>query len=391
VRSLFCPPAFDGFGPSTLDGQLSSPVRKISARGARGLRGLVRESCPRRPGVYGMVNATGELIYVGKAKCLRSRLLGYFRPRSRDPKAGRIVRLARTILWEHAPSEFAALVRELELIRRWRPALNVQGQPGRRLPIYVCLGREPAPQAFLARRPPGGIRSCFGPIPDGPRAREAVRRLNDLFRLRDCPQPQEMAFAGERKLFPLGQSAGCIRHEIGTCLGPCLGTCSRAAYLDQVRAAAAFLEGSDQAPLHALENRMAQASTALAFEQAAALRDKWRALHWLHERLHWIRQERMTGSLIYTVPGYRGEDRWYLLVNGILRASVPAPRNTTGRHSTAHLLEALLAQRHPMSGPVGTDEMDLLYLVASWFRKHPAERERLRPAQELLESLVIDH
>jgi excinuclease ABC subunit C len=135
-----------------------------------------------------MVDATGELVYVGKAKCLRARLLSYFRTNSRDPKAGRILEAARQIVWEVGASEFGALLRELELIRRWQPRFNVQGQPARRRRGYVCVGRRPAPYVFFAARPPRTALAVFGPVPAGTTAREAVRRVNDWFRLRDCPQ-----------------------------------------------------------------------------------------------------------------------------------------------------------------------------------------------------------
>src|SRR5206468_7403517 len=139
-----------------------------------------------------MIDKPGELLYVGKAKCLRARLLSYFRTRSRDPKAGRILQHARSIAWEIVPSEFAALLRELELIRRWQPRFNVKGQPRRRRRTYLCLGRRPAPHAFLSARPPATALVRFGPVPAGHRAGEAVRRVNDWFRLRDCPQAQPM-------------------------------------------------------------------------------------------------------------------------------------------------------------------------------------------------------
>jgi excinuclease ABC subunit C len=286
-----------------------------------GLRARVRQDCPRRPGVYGMVDARGELIYVGKAKSLRARLMSYFRPRSRDPKAGRILAATRSIAWEVQPSEFAALLRELELIRRWRPRFNVVGQPGRRRRTFVCLGRRPAPYAFATRRPPSGVLACFGPVPAGRRARDAMRRLNDLFQLRDCPQAQEMIFADQGELFPIVRAAGCIRHEIGTCLGPCAAACSRAAYADRVRAAHAFLSGRDVAPLHLLKQEMEAASVALAFERAAALRDKLETLHWLHVHLARLRVARERYSFVYPVAGEDGEDRWYLIHRGRVAAT----------------------------------------------------------------------
>jgi excinuclease ABC subunit C len=112
VQSLFPGLAPASFGPNGLEpaDQEKTLARVASAR-LSGLRVRVRQECPRRPGVYGMVTERGELVYVGKAKCLRSRLLSYFRPRSRDPKAGRIIKSARAIVWEPAPSEFGSLAR----------------------------------------------------------------------------------------------------------------------------------------------------------------------------------------------------------------------------------------------------------------------------------------
>src|SRR5204863_6128663 len=150
-----------------------------------------------------------------------------------------------------------------ELIRRWQPRFNVHGQPRRRRRTYICLGRRPAPYVFLSPRPVGNALACFGPVPAGEPAREAVRRLNDWFGLRDCSQKQQMVFAEQHELFPVLRAAGCLRHEIGTCLGPCAGACSQAAYLEKVRAVQTFLAGSDSGTLATLERDMTAASRAL--------------------------------------------------------------------------------------------------------------------------------
>src|SRR5262245_464075 len=159
-----------------------------------------------------MLDARGELIYVGKAKDLRSRLLSYFRPKSRDPKAGSIIRRTNVLAWEVLPTEFSALLRELELIRRWEPCFNCQGRPRRWRPVWLCLGRRPASYAFIATRIPSTAQTAYGPLPNGPFAHEAARRVNDLFQLRDCPQTQEMHFAEEQELFPVLRTPGCIRY-----------------------------------------------------------------------------------------------------------------------------------------------------------------------------------
>jgi excinuclease ABC subunit C len=314
MDGLFPCRRFTSFGPSQLH-PLPEPPALCRFHGSRAsiLRQHIREHGPRCPGVYGMVSARGELIYVGKAKSLRARLLSYFRPRSRDPKAGRILAQTRCIVWEAVPSEFAALLRELELIRRWQPHFNVQGQPRRRRRVYVCLGRQPAPYVFLSRRAPAGALGCFGPVPAAWQAQMSVRWLNDAFRLRDCPQSQEMLFAEQAELFPVPRAAGCLRHEIGTCLGPCAGACTRAEYGESVRRVRAFLEGTQLEFLDRLAQDMHQASAAQAFERAAALRDRLIALRWLHERLDRLRQIHLGDPVIYPLPGQDGQPWWYLI------------------------------------------------------------------------------
>ncbi len=383
MKGLFRRQTFTGFGPCGLHPEAGQPPA-VEVRGGRPsrLRALVRRECPRLPGVYGMVDAKGELIYVGKAKSLRARLLGYFRPRSRDPKAGRILGAARVLVWEPAASEFAALLRELELIRRWRPRFNVLGQPGRRRGGYVCVGRRPAPYAFFAARPPATAFAAFGPVPGGQMAREAVRRLNDWFRLRDCPQAQTMAFAEEPELFPMLRAAGCLRHEIGNCLGPCASACSRADYAGSVRAAVAFLRGSDSSPLEMLEREMTAASAALQFERAAALRDRLEPLRWLSEHLRQVR-ERPRPSLVYPVSGIDGSQTWYLIDRGQVCAALPAPCDGESRRLAAERIEEVFARKAP-PGPPDLEEMDGVLLVAAWFRRYADERQRaLEPAAAL--------
>jgi excinuclease ABC subunit C len=380
VKGLFARQAFTGFGPSFLAPTGAAPFSyTVQGKRPSRLRAGVRLECPRLPGVYGMLNESGELIYVGKAKYLRSRLLSYFRHKSRDAKAGRIVRDARVVIWEPAHGEFAALLRELELIRRWRPRFNVQGQPNRRRRTYICVGRDPAPYVFLSPRPPGTAFAGFGPIPGGEAAREAVRRANDWFQLRDCPQAQKMVFADQRELFPLDLVAGCLRHGINACLGPCAAACTRADYAVAVRAVVQFLEGADASPLAKLERDMTTAAAAEAFERAAVLRDKWLSLHWLAAHLERIRLA-CRWSCVYPAVGRGGaRDHWHLIHHGRVRAVVAAPGNDKSRAAAVTALKAVYGKAAP--GPPGPDEIDGVLLVAAWFRRHPAEKERtLDPA-----------
>jgi excinuclease ABC subunit C len=274
------------------------------------------------------------------------------------------------------PSEFAALLRELELIRRWRPAFNFQGQPRRYWRTMISLGRRPAPYVYLTRRPCRRVLGLWGPVFAGRQAREAIRRLNDYFGLRDCPQAQEMIFAEQANLFPMVRAAGCIRYEIGTCLGPCAAACTREAYAKKVKAARAFLDGSDVAPLRTLEQEMTAAAAALAFERAAVLREKLNALDWLQRHLERVRQASERHHFIYPVKGHGGHDVWYLLRHGWVAAALPAPHDAEGRQRAAAVIDEVYHRPAKWAGPARWEEIDEVFLVAAWFRRHPQELTR---------------
>src|SRR5262249_24504701 len=161
---------------------------------------------------------------------------------------------------------------------------------------------------------------------------------NDGFALRDCPQKQEMVFADQGELFPQPRAAACIRHEIGKCLGPCAAACTRSAYARRVGDARAFLEGKDGTLLTTLERDMS--SAALAFERAAELRDRLEVLQWLTGHLERLRQLRDGQSFVYCVRSNEGCEVWYLIHQGRVVASRPAPSPESAAR-TASLIEAL--------------------------------------------------
>jgi excinuclease ABC subunit C len=372
---LFSPQLTD-LGPCALAvDPVPPPLCLVQGKRSAQLRSEVRRLCPRKPGSYAMLDREGEIIYIGKAKCLRARLLSYFRRRSRDPKAGRILAQTKGIGWETSPNEFAALHRELELIRRWRPRWNVQGQPQRRRLTFVCLGRAPAPYVYLARHPSAKALASFGPIPLGERARQAVRRLNDCFQLRDCPQFQEMVFADQAQLFPGERSPGCLRYELGTCLGPCFAACTEDAYGRKARAVRHFLSGADKRLLESLHHDMAAAAAAEQFERATVLRDKLASLQWLLDRLERMRRLREEESFIYPLKGHDRKEVWYLIHGGRTVATIAAPIDTETRRTARRRIEEVY-RRNPAHLLDGYEHWDNVLLVAAWFRRYPEERKR---------------
>jgi excinuclease ABC subunit C len=373
---------FAGFGASAFRAPEDTPSGfAVRTRSARKLREAVRTNAPRTPGVYGMLGPKGHVIYVGKAKNLRSRLLSYFRTDSRHPKAGKIIDHTATLVWEHLPDELNALLRELELIRRFRPRYNVLGQPGRQRYVYLCLGRGPGVLAYLSREATGKEAAVYGPFVGRGRIQDAVRRLNYEFKLRDCPNTVPMRFADQSELFAEDRSAACLRYELGTCLGPCGGFCTAADYGARVRAAKAFLDGRDSATLKAIEAEMAKASAGLKFEQAAVLRDRWEALSRLNDRLLFLRSARKNHSFVYPLAGCDNLTRWYMIHGGEVRVVVREPDTPASAAAAKAAAEAVFAQPYSVDATLRRC-VDSVLIVTSWFRGNAGERAKLLTATE---------
>jgi excinuclease ABC subunit C len=367
---------FDGFGPSRFrPADEVPPVREL--RGARPgtLKRRVKKHAPKAPGVYGMIDARDRLVYVGKAKNLRGRLLSYFRENSREPKAGKIIEQTRRLVWEQTGDELAALLRELELIQRVRPKFNVLGVPGLQRHHYICIGKAPAAHVYVTAKPTGQELGAYGPFVRRWQSEDAARRLNDWFKLRDCPQTVEMNFAEQGELFDPDRSAKCMRYELGTCSGPCVGGCTRSEYSVGARGARAFLEGRSRSILTSLREQMQAAAAAFEFEKAMSLRDKLQAVQWLDERLGLLRTARGQSALVYPLTGSDGRARWYLIHRGEVQAVVFAPTPETGA-GVARLLATTFTD-HPAPTVLSDRAVDSVLLVSGWFRTRADERARL--------------
>src|SRR6202049_3856677 len=244
------------------------------------MKSNVKESAADRPGVYRMLSSEGEVLYVGKSKSVRSRLMSYFRCAYPEDKAARTLRAAESIEWDYTPSEFAALLQELRLIKRYRPRYNVAMMRDARHYSFIKLIKGVAPKLMVVRGASGEEAGIYyGPFVGAQRVGEAVRELNDALMLRDCRTDMKMFYSDQGELFQLlPRTPGCIRHEISKCLGPCVGGCSAAQYDERVTLARAFLDGSDDGPINMLRREMDRLSAELAFERAAHYRAKLQRL-----------------------------------------------------------------------------------------------------------------
>lgn len=337
----------------------------------------VRGNAENRPAVYRMIAADGEVVYIGKSKQLRSRLLSYFRGSYPEDKGARILRDAERIDWEYVPSEFAALLGELREIKRHRPRRNVALKRDGRNLCFIKLTGGVAPRLTVVRGPGSDDNALYyGPFLGATSVDESLRELSDVLGLRDCTLDRKMRFADQGELFALApRTPGCLRFEVKKCLGPCIAACTSREYMDRVALARRFLDGTDDGPIEMLRAEMTLSSDRLEFERAASYRDKANRLEALRERFGRLRFAVESLSFVYTVPGCDGRDRVYAIRRGRVRYETDAPSTDTERATLDDALRQIFSNTADgMQLP--SHEIDELLLLSSWFRRFPKEMER---------------
>jgi excinuclease ABC subunit C len=341
----------------------------------------VRSLAENRPAVYRMFDATGRVLYVGKAKRLRTRLLTYFRASYPDDKAARILYAASEITWDYVPSEFAAYLGELRQIRKFRPYFNHKANRTRRS-VLIKIAGGPAPRVYgggtLAR---DDIR-CYGPFQSMSRMLEAVRTLNDLLGLRDCAATMPVVFAGQGDLFEQPRQAGCLRHELGFCSGPCAGLVSQREYQRRVETAVAFLEGRTIQPIDRVVAAMQEASESAQFELAVRWREKFEQLEWLLAATSRARSAIDLLTFVYRDPGDFGDDRVYILRRGVVRSSFPFPATPIEHQAFRAVVADEARQPTAPPGPLPMESIDEVLLMMAWFRAHPDALRRTTPYEQ---------
>jgi excinuclease ABC subunit C len=352
---------------------------------AHPLRAIARQA-RNVPGVYRMLGHDGEVLYVGKSKSLRTRLLSYFRAR-RGEKQHRIIAECHTLAWDYEPSEFAALLRELELIKRFRPRMNVQHKRDGRY-SFLKLTPGKAPRLYVVTAVADDAATYYGPFRGGRRIQDAVRELNDLLGLRDCPVGTPIRFADQPDLFAFEHTPRCHRFEIKLCLGPCAARCSEAEYARRVQMARAFLDGHADEPVRWLGERMTAAADRWDFEYAGMLRDRLRRLENLREEFARLREALDSLTFVYRVAGVEGDDRVYLVRRGTVRASIPVPRTAAQRKQLGRLCDEHFGRPEHEGALVQRHQVDEILLLSRWFRARPEELARTT-APARVEALAV--
>ena len=378
-------PTFRGFGPSILAQQTRGRLQRLALPVDRmDCRSLLHDLCPLCPGVYAWLDTSQQICYVGKSKSLRKRLLSYFAKNPAEKKVERIRQTSRTLVWEPMSDELLALIREQELINRWRPEFNTQGQPVKRQPAFVVITGGIAPKASFIRQIPYNAQQVYyGPISGTGRLRAAVESINQVFRLRDCPDKTGFEFSDQLHLFENPLATKCIRFEIGSCPAPCAARCSQAEYGKGVQAAVDFIEGKDHNTLLDLEADMQAAATTCSFEKATVLRDHLANLKWLDRRMQALRHAKKTFNGVLPIAARKNQIAWLILKEGRLLGSAAEPTDAKRAHAAADFLKVSSQKRGGL--PDSIMDMNLQMILISWFRKHKQTAGLLVPFEDAIE------
>jgi excinuclease ABC subunit C len=221
------------------------------------------DSLPARPGVYRMLDGEGQILYVGKARNLKSRVASYFQASNVQPKVQALIAKTANMEVTITNSDTEALLLEYNLIKKHRPRFNVVLRDDKSFPYLHLETNHEFPRLNFyrgSRKEPG---KYFGPYPSAGAVRETLQQLQKLFRIRNC---DDAYFAN--------RSRPCLQYQIQRCTGPCVGLVSKEHYARDVNAAIKVLEGRNDEVGEELGRRMDAAAERLDFEEAAQLRDQ---------------------------------------------------------------------------------------------------------------------
>jgi excinuclease ABC subunit C len=260
----------------------STPENPLDAEGAHtapsALKGAERiaaylKTLPDGPGVYRMLNAKGEVLYVGKAASLKKRVASYTKPNAQSYRIAHMICETAEMIFISTASETEALLLESNLIKRLKPRYNVSYRDDKSFPNILLSTDHAFPQVLKHRGAKAKDGIYFGPFASAGAVNMTLNTLQRAFLLRSCSDP----------VFD-GRTRPCLLYQIKRCSGPCTGRIDAEAYAKLVSEAKDFLTGKSRAVQDDLAGQMHEASEAMAFERAAQLRDRIRAMSQIHAR-----------------------------------------------------------------------------------------------------------
>lgn len=224
---------------------------------------------PEEPGVYLMKDASGEIIYIGKAKILRNRVRSYFQKSAKDHRAAELLRpLVCDIEWIITPTELDALLLEANLVGKHQPRYNVRLKDDKHFPYLMVTWNEAFPRLKVVRKTRDDGNAYFGPYVNVRAMRKVLEVMPKVFQVRECDLQ-----------LPLKKpDRPCLSYHIGRCDGPCAELCTKSEYRAKIEDLENFLRGQFDVVADRLRQQMLDASARMDFERAAKYRDQLQAL-----------------------------------------------------------------------------------------------------------------
>ena len=219
------------------------------------------------PGVYRMLDAQARVLYVGKARNLKARVSNYARPTGHSSRIARMISETAQMMFLTTKTETEALLLEQNLIKQLKPRYNVLLRDDKSFPNILVTTEHEFPQIKKHRGAKKEKGAYYGPFASVGAVNKSLNQLQRVFQLRNC---SDAMF--ETRTRP------CLQYQIKRCSGPCVGRISARDYRASVKDAQRFLSGKSTEIQESLASQMAQASEAMEFERAAALRDRIRAM-----------------------------------------------------------------------------------------------------------------
>ena len=332
---------------------------------------------PDRPGVYIYRDGKQQVLYVGKAASLRSRVRSYFQEsRPRDPKTDTLVRQIRNLEYIVTDNELEALMLEANLVRKHRPRYNIILRDDKHYPFLKLTTNEEFPRLVVARRVQKDGAQYYGPFYPATAMRETLRLTRQLFPLRTCSITIDGSL--ERP---------CIQYAIHRCNAPCTGWETREGYAKTVRDVVHFLEGRDEDLAQRLTKQMEEAAADLKFERATVLRDQIQSLNKVRERQKIISIEDVDQDVVGVVR--QGDDacvELFFVRKGRLVGQEPFFFDRVAGWSDGEILSAFVRQFYgkavtPAAEILLSEEVPEAELTGEWLSKLAGRRVQMLAPQ----------
>jgi excinuclease ABC subunit C len=221
------------------------------------------KSLTKRPGIYKMLDESGEIIYIGKAKNLKNRVSSYFNKQTASPKQQTMVAKVVGIEVTVTHTEGEALLLECQLIKRHKPRYNICLRDDKSFPYIYLSSNQDFPQITVHRGAKNKRGQYFGPYPSAGAVKETLKLLQKIFPVRQCDDTVYN-----------NRTRPCLQYQIERCTAPCVGLIDKPDYAQDVASTVMFLEGKGSLLIEQLITKMEQAAAILNYEQAAGYRDQ---------------------------------------------------------------------------------------------------------------------